>query len=126
MLLLQDYWRQIGFHAGDSEKSLMNDLLFNAVQALAFTVPRTEAALGSSSSCLGPERRSRPSTVFANFPSPGLDTGRRRLSLVSLADESVVGTASARPLRGGSQLLSDPGRSAPGPGRPGGLKARRD
>ncbi len=36
MLLLQDYWRQIGFMQGTPRKSLMNDLLFNAVQALAF------------------------------------------------------------------------------------------
>ncbi len=33
---LQDYWRQIGFMQGNPRKSLMNDLLFNAVQALAF------------------------------------------------------------------------------------------
>jgi O-antigen/teichoic acid export membrane protein len=36
VLLLQDYWRQIGFVQGTPKKSLMNDLLFNAVQALAF------------------------------------------------------------------------------------------
>jgi len=36
VLLLQDYWRQIGFMQGTPKKSLMNDLLFNAVQALAF------------------------------------------------------------------------------------------
>ena len=36
MLDLQDYWRQIGFMLGNPRKSLMNDLLFNAVQALAF------------------------------------------------------------------------------------------
>jgi len=35
---LQDYWRQIGFMQGNPRKSLMNDLLFNAVQALAFGV----------------------------------------------------------------------------------------
>jgi O-antigen/teichoic acid export membrane protein len=33
---LQDYWRWIGFMQGTPKKSLMNDLLFNAVQALAF------------------------------------------------------------------------------------------
>jgi O-antigen/teichoic acid export membrane protein len=33
---LQDYWRWIGFMQGTPRKSLMNDLLFNAVQALAF------------------------------------------------------------------------------------------
>ncbi len=36
MLDLQDYWRWIGFMQGTPRKSLMNDLLFNAVQALAF------------------------------------------------------------------------------------------
>ena len=36
MLDLQDYWRWIGFMQGNPRKSLMNDLLFNAVQALAF------------------------------------------------------------------------------------------
>ena len=36
VLLLQDYWRQIGFMQGTPRKSLINDLLFNAVQALAF------------------------------------------------------------------------------------------
>ena len=35
-LNLQDYWRQMGFLLGNPRKSLMNDLLFNAVQALAF------------------------------------------------------------------------------------------
>ena len=33
---LQDYWRWIGFMQGTPRKSLVNDLLFNAVQALAF------------------------------------------------------------------------------------------
>ena len=33
---LQDYWRWIGFMSGTPKKSLMNDLLFNTVQALAF------------------------------------------------------------------------------------------
>ena len=36
VLDLQDYWRWIGFIQGTPRKSLMNDLLFNAVQALAF------------------------------------------------------------------------------------------
>ena len=36
MLDLQDYWRWIGFMQGQPRKSLMNDLVFNAVQALAF------------------------------------------------------------------------------------------
>ncbi len=36
VLDLQDYWRWIGFMQGEPKKSLMNDLLFNAVQALAF------------------------------------------------------------------------------------------
>ena len=36
VLDLQDYWRWIGFMQGAPRKSLMNDLLFNAVQALAF------------------------------------------------------------------------------------------
>jgi O-antigen/teichoic acid export membrane protein len=36
VLDLQDYWRWIGFMQGTPRKSLMNDLLFNAVQALAF------------------------------------------------------------------------------------------
>jgi O-antigen/teichoic acid export membrane protein len=36
VLDLQDYWRWIGFMLGKPRKSLMNDLLFNAVQALAF------------------------------------------------------------------------------------------
>jgi O-antigen/teichoic acid export membrane protein len=38
MLNLQDYWRWIGFMQGRPKKSLVNDLLFNAVQALAFGV----------------------------------------------------------------------------------------
>ncbi len=38
VLDLQDYWRWIGFMQGEPRKSLMNDLLFNAVQALAFGV----------------------------------------------------------------------------------------
>jgi len=38
VLDLQDYWRWIGFMQGKPRKSLMNDLLFNAVQALAFGV----------------------------------------------------------------------------------------
>ena len=36
VLDLQDYWRWIGFMLGKPKKSLVNDLLFNAVQALAF------------------------------------------------------------------------------------------
>jgi O-antigen/teichoic acid export membrane protein len=36
VLDLQDYWRWIGFMMGKPRKSLMNDLLFNAVQAVAF------------------------------------------------------------------------------------------
>jgi O-antigen/teichoic acid export membrane protein len=36
VLDLQDYWRWIGFMQGTPRKSLMNDLLFNGVQALAF------------------------------------------------------------------------------------------
>jgi O-antigen/teichoic acid export membrane protein len=36
VLDLQDYWRQLGFLLGTPRKSLMNDLVFNAVQALAF------------------------------------------------------------------------------------------
>jgi O-antigen/teichoic acid export membrane protein len=36
VLLLQDYWRQMGFMTSTPKKSLMNDLVFNAVQALAF------------------------------------------------------------------------------------------
>jgi len=36
VLDLQDYWRWIGFMQGKPRKSLVNDLLFNAVQALAF------------------------------------------------------------------------------------------
>ena len=36
VLDLQDYWRQIGFCQGTPKKTLMNDLLFNTVQALAF------------------------------------------------------------------------------------------
>jgi O-antigen/teichoic acid export membrane protein len=35
-LNLQDYWRQMGFLLGNPRKSLMNDLVFDAVQALAF------------------------------------------------------------------------------------------
>ena len=38
VLDLQDYWRWIGFMQGQPKKSLMNDLLFNAVQAVAFGV----------------------------------------------------------------------------------------
>jgi O-antigen/teichoic acid export membrane protein len=38
VLDLQDYWRWIGFSQGTPRKSLVNDLLFNAVQALAFGV----------------------------------------------------------------------------------------
>ena len=38
MLNLQDYWRQVGFMEGNPRKSLMNDLVFNAVQAAAFVV----------------------------------------------------------------------------------------
>jgi len=38
MLDLQDYWRFIGFMQGNPKKSLVNDLLFNAVQALAFGI----------------------------------------------------------------------------------------
>ncbi len=33
---LQDYWRQVGFMQGIPKQSLKNDLVFNAVQALAF------------------------------------------------------------------------------------------
>jgi O-antigen/teichoic acid export membrane protein len=33
---LQDYWRQIGFMQASPRKSLLNDLVFNAVQAMAF------------------------------------------------------------------------------------------
>ena len=36
VLDLQDYWRWIGFMQGQPKKSLMNDLLFNGVQAVAF------------------------------------------------------------------------------------------
>ncbi len=33
---LQDYWRQVGFMQATPKKSLHNDLVFNAVQAMAF------------------------------------------------------------------------------------------
>ncbi len=36
VLDLQDYWRWIGFMQGNPKKSLANDLVFNAVQGLAF------------------------------------------------------------------------------------------
>jgi O-antigen/teichoic acid export membrane protein len=36
VLDLQDYWRQIGFMQAKPKKSLHNDLMFNAVQAMAF------------------------------------------------------------------------------------------
>ena len=36
VLDLQDYWRWIGFMQGKPKKSLVNDLVFTAVQALAF------------------------------------------------------------------------------------------
>ncbi len=36
VLELQDYWRQIGFMQGTPKKSLHNDLVFNAFQAMAF------------------------------------------------------------------------------------------
>lgn len=36
VLDLQDYWRWIGFMRGQPKKSLVNDLVFNAVQASAF------------------------------------------------------------------------------------------
>jgi O-antigen/teichoic acid export membrane protein len=35
-LNLQDYWRQLGFMQATPKKSLHNDLVFNAVQAMAF------------------------------------------------------------------------------------------
>jgi O-antigen/teichoic acid export membrane protein len=35
-LNLQDFWRQIGFMQANPKKSLHNDLVFNAVQAMAF------------------------------------------------------------------------------------------
>ncbi len=35
-LLAQDYWRWVGFMSAQPKKSLMNDLLFDAVQAAAF------------------------------------------------------------------------------------------
>jgi O-antigen/teichoic acid export membrane protein len=38
MLDLQDYWRWIGFMQGNPRKSLVNDTLFTAVQAVAFAV----------------------------------------------------------------------------------------
>jgi O-antigen/teichoic acid export membrane protein len=38
VLDLQDYWRWIGFMLGKPKKSLVNDLLFNVVQAVAFGV----------------------------------------------------------------------------------------
>ena len=38
VLDLQDYWRQLGFLQGAPNKSLKNDLVFNAVQATAFGV----------------------------------------------------------------------------------------
>ena len=38
LLNLQDYWRWIGFMQATPRKSLMNDLVFNAVQAIAFLV----------------------------------------------------------------------------------------
>jgi O-antigen/teichoic acid export membrane protein len=38
VLNLQDYWRWIGFMQATPRKSLMNDIVFNAVQAIAFVV----------------------------------------------------------------------------------------
>jgi O-antigen/teichoic acid export membrane protein len=38
VLVLQDYWRMIGFMESTPKKSLHNDLVFNAVQAMAFGV----------------------------------------------------------------------------------------
>lgn len=38
MLDLQDYWRWIGFMQGNPRKSLVNDILFTVVQAVAFGV----------------------------------------------------------------------------------------
>ena len=104
-------------HAGKPKKSLVNDLLFNAVQALAFGAV---FVLGLHS-------------VFAVVSAWGLGAavaavyGLRQFSVrpsfsggaaflwVPLADEPVVGRVSERPL-GGQPALSDRGRGHVGPG----------
>ena len=117
VLDLQDYWRWIGFMQGTPRKSLMNDLLFNAVQALAFgavflaglhSVFAVVSAwgVGAAIAALYGLRQ------FSVRPTSTRGTG---VSLVPLADESVVGQRACGRL-GGQSALSDPGGRTVGAG----------
>ena len=119
VLILQDYWRQIGFMQGTPKKSLMNDLLFNTVQALGFATVFLAGlhsvfavisawGLGAAVAALYGLRQ------FSVRPSRTRGSG---ISLVPLANESVVGRR-ANGFLGGQPALSDPGRRAVGPGCP--------
>ena len=119
MLDLQDYWRWIGFMQGKPKKSLMNDLLFNAVQALAFgvvfladlhSVFAVVAAWGIGAA------------VAADLRSPAIlgtpfSTRRSSISVVSLAHQSVVGQRACCQL-GGDPALPHSCRRHFGPGGP--------
>ena len=118
VLDLQDYWRWIGFMQGKPRKSLMNDLLFNAVQALAFGVVFLTGlhsvfavvsawGLGAAVAALYGLRQ------FSVRPSI---RGGASVSLVSLAHESVVGQRACRQLGGEPALSHRCGRHA-WPGR---------
>ena len=90
---LQDYWRQIGFMQGNPKKSLMNDLVFNAVQAMAF------GAIFLAGSALGVRRHlglgrgscDRCSLRSSAVLSTPVATRGRGVSPVPLADEPVAG-----------------------------------
>ena len=93
VLDLQDYWRMIGFMQAKPRKSLQNDLVFNAVQAMAFgailfvglhSVFAVISAWGVGS-CGG-----RPLRVLAVLTTPDAPRGRGPPS-ITLADEPMAG-----------------------------------
>ena len=106
VLDLQDYWRWIGFMQGQPKKSLMNDLVFNAVQAVGVRVGFPGRPAFGLRRC---RRLGLRSGDLRTLWSPSVlgaprDSRWGGLSLVSLAHESVVGQRACRQLGGESAL----------------------
>ena len=114
---LQDYWRQIGFCQATPKKTLMNDLVFNAVQALAFAAVFLAGlhSVFAVVSAWGLGAAVAALYGLRQFSVRGLGTRGLGDSLVPLADESVVG-GRAYGLLGRQPALPDLGRCVVGPG----------
>ena len=93
VLDLQDYWRWIGFMLGKPRKSLVNDLLFNAVQLLAFG---TVFVLGLHSvfavvSAWGLGAAVAAAYGLRQFRGASVHQGGSSIPVGPLVDEPVVG-----------------------------------